>query len=74
MLTHLIERALRNFKIIENDKRYLYLKSYHYILRHTVGDRLENWSFLGSMMFSLNMPVGADRPLTYSQRDGGKVM
>ncbi len=38
-----------------------------------MGDRLENGSFLGSMMFSLNMPVGADRSLTYSLKaDGGK--
>ncbi len=36
-------------------------------------DRPENWSFPGSTMFSLNMPVGADRSLTYSlKRDGGK--
>ncbi len=51
----------------------LYLKSYQYILRHTVGDRLENGSFLGTMMFSLNMPLGADRSSTYSLKvDGGK--
>ncbi len=38
-----------------------------------MGDRLENGSFLGSMMFSLNMPVGADRSFTHSlKRDGGK--
>ncbi len=38
-----------------------------------MGDRLENGSFLGSMMFSLNMPVEADRSLKYSLKgDGGK--
>ncbi len=44
-----------------------------YFLRHAAGDRLENGSFLGSMMFSLNMPLAADRSLTYSLKgDGGK--
>ncbi len=34
-------------------------------------DRQENGSFLGSMMFSLNMPIGADKSLTYSLKGGG---